>query len=293
MSAGWVIHRIWMAGKSRLGTLPHLTALWPRQFFSMGENIDRAFCHPHIASAVRPTRNPPVGADATGITQRAAIGTACAAPGRPAAAADKGTFDADAAIEASGDELNVQGFDVTTFTSLACGYLKINSVWATVADLTIFRNGTVDFDYHCFDGNPHDPGEMTAITLAILHDDDRGGEAARYPHLSFLFSIARAALEQGLSVELRSNDPSNAYWRIKDEVAVTNPDRPEHGTIRVTDDGALWWRCQLRDQPSGRQGSISPRSPAPSREPSAARKSPNAKKYLSARFLLNIGADRG
>ena len=159
-----------------------------------------------------------------------------------------------AAIEASGDELNVQGFDVCTFTSLACGYLKINSVWATVADLTIFRNGTVDFDYHCFDGNPHDPGEMTAITLAILHDDDRGGEAARYPHLSFLFSIARAALEQGLSVELRSNDPSNAYWRIKDEVAVTNPDRPERGTIRVTDDGALWWRCQLRDQPSGSAG---------------------------------------
>ena len=141
-----------------------------------------------------------------------------------------------------------------TFTSLDCGYLKINSVWATVADLTIFRNGTVDFDYHCFDGNPHDPGEMTAITLAILHDDDRGGEAARYPHLSFLFSIARAALEQGLSVELHSNDPSNAYWRIKDEVAVTNPGRPEHGTIRVTDDGALWWRCQLRDQPTGTSG---------------------------------------
>ena len=196
----------------------------------------------------------PVGADATGITQRAAIGTACAAPGLPAAAADKGTFDADAAIEASGDELNVQGFDVCTFTSLACGYLKINSVWATVADLTIFRNGTVDFDYHCFDGSPHDPGEMTAITLAILHDDDRGGEAARYPHLSFLFSIARAALEQGLSVELNSNDPSNAYWRITDEVAVTNPDRPERGTIRVTADGALWWRCQLRDQPTGTSG---------------------------------------
>jgi hypothetical protein len=157
-------------------------------------------------------------------------------------------------VEAASDELNVQGFDVSTFTSLDCGYLKITSVWATVADLTIFRNGTIDFDYHRFDGNPHDPGEMTAITLAILHDDDRGGEAARYPHLSFLFSIARAALEQGLTVELDSVDPANAYWRITDEVAVTNPGRPERGTIRITDDGALWWRCQLPDRPGNAIG---------------------------------------
>jgi hypothetical protein len=163
-------------------------------------------------------------------------------------------FDADAAIEAVGDELNVQGFDVGTYTSLECGYLKITSIWATVADLTIFRNGTVDFDYHCFDGNPHDPGEMMAIILAILHDHDRGGEAARYPHMSFLFSIARAALEQSLSVELDSIDPANAFWRITDEVSVTNSDRPERGTIRVTDDGALWWRCQLRGQPPDKVG---------------------------------------
>jgi hypothetical protein len=191
----------------------------------------------------------PIETDFTGVSGDTTIGIACAAPRLPAVDADEGAFDADAAVEAAGDELNAQGFDVSTFTALDCGYLKINSVWATVADLTIFRNWTVDFDYHCFDGAPHDPGEMTAITLAILHDDDRGGEAARYPHLSFLFSIARAALDQGLSVELNSNDPSNAYWKITDEVTVTNPNRPERGTIRVTADGALLWRCQLLDQP--------------------------------------------
>jgi hypothetical protein len=191
----------------------------------------------------------PIETNFTGVSLDAASGIACAAPRLPDSDAEEGAFDADAAVEAAGDELNAQGFDVSTFTSLECGYLKITSIWATVADLTIFRNGIVDFEYHRFDGNPHDPGEMTAIILAILHDDDKGGEAARYPNMSLLFSIARAALEQGLSIELNSNDPSNAHWRITDEVAVTNPDRPERGTIRATADGALWWRCQLLDQP--------------------------------------------
>lgn len=206
---------------------------------------------------------------------------------------DEGVFDADAAIEAAGDELNAQGFDVTSFTSLDSGYLKINSVWATVADLTVFRNGTVDFDYHCFDGTPHDAGEMTAITLAILHDDDRGGEAARYPHLSFLFSIARAALEQGLSVELNSNDPSNAYWRITDEVAVTNSGRPERGTIRVTADGALWWRCQLRDQPSGEAGLHLTEITSSIARALGSAQVAKCEKISVRAHLLNIGADRG
>ena len=135
-----------------------------------------------------------------------------------AARPDSAAFDADAAVEAAGDEFNVQGFDVSTFTSLACGYLKITNVWATVADLTIFRNGIVDFDYHCFDGSPHDSGELTAITLAILHDDDRGGEAARYPHMDFLFSVGRAVIEQGLRAVFGTLDPVYAYWRISDEV---------------------------------------------------------------------------
>lgn len=183
-----------------------------------------------------------------------ATGQTFTRPELSGADSDLAAFDADAAIDAAGDEFNVQGFDVSTFTSLECGYLKITSVWATVADLTIFRNGIADFDYHCFDGNPHDPGELTAITLAILHDDDRGGEAARYPHLDFLFSVGRSAIEQGLRVAFGTLDPVNAYWRISDEVKIFHPDRPERGTVRVTEDGALWWRCRLRDQPNSATG---------------------------------------
>ncbi len=191
---------------------------------------------------------PPAGAEPD------ATGQAFAPPEPSATDPDPAAFDADATVEAAGDEFNAQGFDVSTFTSLECGYLKITSVWATVADLTIFRNGIADFDYHCFDGNPHDPGELTAITLAILHDDDRGGEAARYPHMDFLFSIGRAVIEQGLRAAFETLDPVHAYWRISDEVEIFHPDRPERGTVRVTDDGALWWRCQLRDQPRGAAG---------------------------------------
>ncbi len=170
---------------------------------------------------------------------------------------DPGTFDTDAAIEAIGDGLNAQDLDARTFASEECRYLKVTSVRSTVADLFIYPNGNVDWEYHSFDGTPHDPGRMTAITLAILHDTDSPDSpsaAVRYPHMTFLGSIGRAAIEQGLDAAFGSLDPDNAYFKIHDEVAIINPAQPNRGTVRVTDDGALWWNCQFRDQPHSEDG---------------------------------------
>lgn len=39
-----------------------------------------------------------------------------------------------------------------------------------------------------------------------------------------------------------------------DQVTITNPARPHWGTVCVTDDVAIWWRCQVRAQAHGTGG---------------------------------------
>jgi hypothetical protein len=169
---------------------------------------------------------------------------------------DPETFDIDAAIEAVGDGLNAQGLDVRTFASDNCRHLKVDNVRSTVADLFIYPKGTVNWDYHSFDGTTHDPSRVTTITLAILADPGTPDSATvvRYPQMSFLGSVGRATIERGLSATFSSRDPDNARFKIHDEVAITNPARPRRGTVQVTNDGALWWTCQLRSQPHSQDG---------------------------------------
>ena len=161
-------------------------------------------------------------------------------------ATDPDPFDADAAAEAVADGLTVQGFDVRTFASEECRYLKIDNVPSVVANLTVFSNGAVDWEYHCFDGNPHDVALMTAITLAILRDDDAPAEAVQDPDVTLVSGIGQAALAGGLNATFGTSDAG--------EVAIDNPDRPERGSVRVSDFGDLWWSCRLRGRPRGADG---------------------------------------
>jgi hypothetical protein len=43
-------------------------------------------------------------------------------------------------------------------------------------------------------------------------------------------------------------------FMLFDQVTITNPAQPQRGTVYVTDDVALWWRCQVRRQPDGAHG---------------------------------------
>ncbi len=170
--------------------------------------------------------------------------------------ADLHSFDIGPAVEAIGDELNAQGLDVRTFTADNCRHLKVDNVPSTVADLFIYSTGIVDLDYHSFDGTPHDPRRMTAITLAILADPGAPDAAAtaRDPHLNFLDSIGSATEEVGLSVTFATYGPDKARSTVHDEVDITNPAQPQRGTVQVANDGTLWWNCQLRNQPSSEDG---------------------------------------
>ena len=128
---------------------------------------------------------------------------------------------------------------------------------ADLTGLTIYRNGIVDWEYQCFDGSPHDADRTAAITLDILHADEWPSypdRLERYPHMTFLGRIGLAATAYNLRVAFDSLDPVNAHLKVHDEITVTNPAQPDRGTVRITNDGAICWRCRVRNQPHGAEG---------------------------------------
>jgi hypothetical protein len=50
-----------------------------------------------------------------------------------------------------------------------------------------------------------------------------------------------------MHVTLDTLDRDETFYEIYAEVAITNPAQPHRGTARVTDDGAIWWHCRIRD----------------------------------------------
>lgn len=112
-------------------------------------------------------------------------------------------------------------------------------------------------DYPRFDGGRRDPGQIAAITLDILDADDMPGHSsilARYPDLSFLGRIGLAAVVHDMQVAFASVDPVNVHLKIQDELTVTNPAEPKRGTVRITNDGVIRWRCRIRNEKRGADG---------------------------------------
>jgi hypothetical protein len=155
-------------------------------------------------------------------------------------------LDTGAVAEAVADGLMAQGFNVRTFESEECCHLKVDNVASTVVNVTIFNSGAVEMEYHCFDGQPHDPGLMTAITVAVLRGDDGPAVAVPGQHATLVAGIGQAALAGGLNVTFGKSDAG--------EVVIDNPGRPERGSVRVSDFGDLWWSCRLRGRPRGADG---------------------------------------
>ena len=184
---------------------------------------------------------------ADSVMTAASASACCSVPaGVPAGAG----LDLRATANAVADGLRARGFDVRISTSERCCSVVTN-IGPAVGDLTIGRNGIVDWKYACPESNAHEPDEIAAIALDMLDADEVPSDPdllTRYPDMSFLGRIGLAAVAHDLRVAFDSVDPVNARLGIHDELTVTNPERPRRGTVQVTIDGAIWWRCQIRSQ---------------------------------------------
>jgi hypothetical protein len=175
-------------------------------------------------------------------------------------AADTGTpspYIAANAADAVADGLSAHGFDVRNPAAGNDCYLKVTNVRATLADLIISATGIMEWEYRCYEPSPHDPATMTAIVLTILnpgHGTARPPRLARHPHMTLKGIIGRAAADHGMHVTLAVLDQDDTSFDVYTEITVTNPAQPDRGTVSVADDGGIWWRCRLRDQPHSAAG---------------------------------------
>jgi hypothetical protein len=73
------------------------------------------------------------------------------------------------------------------------------------------------------------------------------------PLMTFKGRVGRAAADQGMQVSLKVLDEDRQFFEVYAEINITNPVRPERGTVRVADDGLISWHCQIRNpgQPEG------------------------------------------
>jgi len=63
--------------------------------------------------------------------------------------------------------------------------------------------------------------------------------------VSFKGAAGRILAGHGMNVTVRAY-PDQEFFEVYSDIEVTNPARPERGTVRVADDGSLLWRCRAR-----------------------------------------------
>lgn len=165
---------------------------------------------------------------------------------------------AEALAESVADGLNARDLDVYEPASNDLRLLKITNVPGVLADLMVSKDGTVNWEYRPYAGSPHDPRTTTAIILSILRPDDTPAAtppATPRPEMTLNDVLDITAADYGLrTIRIPYGPDRPSSQTIYSEVSVTNPARPDRGTVLAADDGGIWWTCHTPNPASGRPG---------------------------------------
>jgi len=156
---------------------------------------------------------------------------------------------------AVGDALNAHDLDVYE-PALARRFLKITNVRGVLADVMISPDGTADWEYRPYAGSPYHPGVTVAMVLAIL-DPERApaGPLPASPGAALEDVLDSAAASHGIHAAVTVCERDETTSRVTyAEVRVTNPARPDRGSVLAADDGGVWWTCRIRGLPAGAAG---------------------------------------
>ena len=155
-----------------------------------------------------------------------------------------------AAAGAIADALTSQGFDIRDPNQPGSSFLQITNAPGALSELTIYDSGHIDWEYRSRDGSQSNPSVLAAMTLRILSTDPGTSSpvpVARDPRMTLKGQVGRALADQGMQVRLDVLDEDEQLFEVYAEITITNPASPDRGTIRIADDGPLWWRCRIRD----------------------------------------------
>jgi hypothetical protein len=156
---------------------------------------------------------------------------------------------ADHAVLALADQFAAAGLETRSPAWEDRGYLKIINTPGALSELTITTGGHLTWEYR-----PQKPGHGTPTRLAAIIVALLGPAACPSPpqgppaDRTLLSLTGRALASYGLKVTLDILDISQTSYTAYTELRITNPARPEGGTVSLAPDGTIWWEC--RTQPT-------------------------------------------
>jgi hypothetical protein len=151
------------------------------------------------------------------------------------------------AAEAIADALTREDLDVQFPGQDGNSFLQVTNVPGALCELTICDSGLFDWQYRCLDSSRRDTAVLAAAVLRMLAGQPSDGRppVTAEPRLTMISQAGRTLARQGMQVRLNLLDTDEQLFEIYSEIAVTNPARPDRGTIRLADGGLIRWRGQL------------------------------------------------
>ena len=108
--------------------------------------------------------------------------------------------------------------------------------------LTLGTSGQARWYYEPAAGPLTSPVTLTTIIAYLLGTPHHMTSLAAYRALPLKGRVGRSLQDQGLTVTLHVSEDLESFEATTD-IEITSPTRPWRGTVRLSDDAALDWRC--------------------------------------------------
>ena len=147
------------------------------------------------------------------------------------------------------DEFTASGFSAHDPAGNGSACLKLANARGALVDMSIASIGTRILEYRSCDGKHVDARRVAGIVLDILSpvSEHRDFIAAMNPAVMTLKgAVGVIAARHGLQVSLSVLGDDIEFFETYAEINVINLARPDRGTVRVNDDGALYWHYCLQ-----------------------------------------------
>jgi hypothetical protein len=105
--------------------------------------------------------------------------------------------------------------------------------------------GRARWYYEPATGPATSPSTLTATIAYLLNAPGPPASLAVYRALPLKGQVGRALQDQGLTVTLEVSEDLESFEATTD-IKVTNPARPQLGTVTLSDDAAVDWHCDWR-----------------------------------------------
>lgn len=163
------------------------------------------------------------------------------------------------------DELTGHDLDVRSPGWDGSEYLKVTSAPGMLCEVWVSASGQVEWECSPSAGRQADPACTAGRVLGILGAGAgaaaSGRAAAHAPGcrcaVSFEGAAGRVLAGHGMRVVVRAYLDQELFEAYS-EIEVTNPARPERGTVHVAGDGSLIWRCRARTSPGDDTTALDP-----------------------------------